>query len=284
MKFYKLILIILLFAQILGADKNKLDFQMILKPCLKKLEKNILSLESRNIGIYGFDIKNNDKNFNIDKFFKSFIETLENDLRKIKDFDLIDIEDLIDADNKLNIFNFKGMKYREKIKEFFQEVDMDLMLTGEIVYSDNQLNIILKYIDKKRLMDIIILNKNIKKKEFLEFYLKDMEVQLNSTNYIFPRVKKDSVEFIYYDKNAKNVKIGFTDSREQGVKKERKQDLTPIPMKKDSNGFWMVKLKLEPGRYRYKFIVDGVERFDPKNPNKEDDGYAGIVSVLIIKD
>lgn len=283
MKFYRLLIIILLFAQILKADKNKLDFQIILNPCLKKLERNILSLESRNIGIYGFDIKSDDKNFNMDKLFKNFIDTLENKLKKIEDVDLIDIEDLIDIDNKLNVFKFKGMKYREKIKEFFKKLDMDLMLTGEIVYSDEQLNIILKYIDKKRLMDIIILNKEINRKEFLEPYLKNMDVQLNSTNYISPQIKEDSVEFIYYDKNAKNVKIGFTDSRDHGVKRKGKQDLNPIPMKKDSNGFWMVELKLEPGRYRYKFIVDGKERFDPKNPDKEDDGYAGIVSVLIIK-
>ncbi|MCS7184764.1 MAG: glycogen-binding domain-containing protein, partial [bacterium] len=38
-----------------------------------------------------------------------------------------------------------------------------------------------------------------------------------------------------------------------------------------------------PGRYEYKFIVDGNWKEDPLNPNKKDDGYGGFNSVVEIK-
>jgi 1,4-alpha-glucan branching enzyme len=30
-----------------------------------------------------------------------------------------------------------------------------------------------------------------------------------------------------------------------------------LPMRKDAKGIWSVAVKLEPGRYEYKFVVDG---------------------------
>ncbi len=47
----------------------------------------------------------------------------------------------------------------------------------------------------------------------------------------------------------------------------------------DGNGTWEVELDLEPGKYLYKFIVDGTWSHDPANENKEDDGYDGFNSV-----
>jgi 1,4-alpha-glucan branching enzyme len=35
-------------------------------------------------------------------------------------------------------------------------------------------------------------------------------------------------------------------------------DSLSLPMKKDKQGFWKTKIKLSPGRYEYKFLVDGV--------------------------
>jgi len=37
------------------------------------------------------------------------------------------------------------------------------------------------------------------------------------------------------------------------------------PMKKDKSGAWRKTLMLSPGRYEYKFLVDGRWRNDPKN-------------------
>lgn len=41
------------------------------------------------------------------------------------------------------------------------------------------------------------------------------------------------------------------------------------------DGQWQVVLKLKPGPYLYKFVVDGKWLSDPDNPNREDDGYGG---------
>jgi 1,4-alpha-glucan branching enzyme len=34
-------------------------------------------------------------------------------------------------------------------------------------------------------------------------------------------------------------------------------NMTMMPMKKGNDGTWRIKLKLAPGKYEYKFIVDG---------------------------
>jgi hypothetical protein len=45
---------------------------------------------------------------------------------------------------------------------------------------------------------------------------------------------------------------------------------------------WVCRIKLEPGKYLYKFIVDGDWMADPGNPNTEDDGNGNINSVLLV--
>jgi 1,4-alpha-glucan branching enzyme len=34
-------------------------------------------------------------------------------------------------------------------------------------------------------------------------------------------------------------------------------NMTSMPMKKSANGTWKIKLKLLPGKYEYKYVVDG---------------------------
>jgi len=50
---------------------------------------------------------------------------------------------------------------------------------------------------------------------------------------------------------------------------------------KDGNRWWC-RLKLEPGKYLYKFIVDGDWITDPANNNSEDDGHGNINSILVV--
>ncbi|HSV43518.1 MAG TPA: helix-turn-helix domain-containing protein [Candidatus Bathyarchaeia archaeon] len=38
-----------------------------------------------------------------------------------------------------------------------------------------------------------------------------------------------------------------------------------IPLRRSSDGLWQKKVPLRPGRYEYKFIVDGEWRTDPQN-------------------
>ncbi|MEN3329838.1 MAG: hypothetical protein V7638_4645 [Acidobacteriota bacterium] len=46
---------------------------------------------------------------------------------------------------------------------------------------------------------------------------------------------------------------------------------------------WVCRIDLTPGKYTYKFLVDGVGLNDPANPATEDDGNGHIDSVIIIK-
>jgi hypothetical protein len=47
-------------------------------------------------------------------------------------------------------------------------------------------------------------------------------------------------------------------------------------------GLWQKRLFLEPGRYRYKFIIDGHWVVDPSNERLESNPYGGLDSVLEI--
>lgn len=57
---------------------------------------------------------------------------------------------------------------------------------------------------------------------------------------------------------------------------------TATLMEKGNDGIWRVKIKLKPGRYEYKFVIDGVWMEDPTNPNKVPDPYGGYNSVLSV--
>ena len=46
---------------------------------------------------------------------------------------------------------------------------------------------------------------------------------------------------------------------------------------------WVCRIDLAPGKYAYRFLVDGVGLNDPTNPATEDDGNGHIDSVIIIK-
>jgi len=51
---------------------------------------------------------------------------------------------------------------------------------------------------------------------------------------------------------------------------------------KESDG-WVCRIDLTPGKYTYKFLVDGVGLNDPANSLTEDDGHGQMDSVIIIK-
>lgn len=53
-------------------------------------------------------------------------------------------------------------------------------------------------------------------------------------------------------------------------------------MERNAQGVWELTLPLQPGKYLYKFIVDGYWKHDPQNELKEQDGWNGHNSVLYI--
>jgi len=46
---------------------------------------------------------------------------------------------------------------------------------------------------------------------------------------------------------------------------------------------WVCRIDLAPGKYTYRFLVDGVGLTDPTNPATEDDGNGHVDSVIVIK-
>lgn len=52
-----------------------------------------------------------------------------------------------------------------------------------------------------------------------------------------------------------------------------------IRMSKAKNGSWKVNINLKPGRYEYKFIVDGQWWTDPANKNNSNNSYGSLNSV-----
>ena len=49
-------------------------------------------------------------------------------------------------------------------------------------------------------------------------------------------------------------------------------------------GRWVKTVKLAPGRYAYKFVVDGLWLIDPGNPAREPDGGGNVNSVVVVKE
>ncbi|HAL44885.1 MAG TPA: hypothetical protein DCP47_03060 [Phycisphaerales bacterium] len=54
-------------------------------------------------------------------------------------------------------------------------------------------------------------------------------------------------------------------------------------MKKASEkDYWETRLTLRPGRYCYRFVIDGKWQHDPSNANTEPNPYGELNSVLIV--
>lgn len=49
----------------------------------------------------------------------------------------------------------------------------------------------------------------------------------------------------------------------------------PIPLRRESNGVWRAAVQLQPGRHRYRFLVDGQWRDDPECPLYEPNPFGG---------
>jgi hypothetical protein len=50
------------------------------------------------------------------------------------------------------------------------------------------------------------------------------------------------------------------------------------------DGEWLCRVQLAPGKYTYKFIVDGEWMLDPANPLTEADGSGNVNSVVVVED
>ncbi len=92
-----------------------------------------------------------------------------------------------------------------------------------------------------------------------------------------PKIGRDmparTVEFIFPDPEAKEVFIAG-DFNGWRVNEDAKLE--------KRNGVWVKSMTLPPGRYRYRFVVDGRWVDDPNNPMKEKNPYGELDSLLNI--
>lgn len=58
---------------------------------------------------------------------------------------------------------------------------------------------------------------------------------------------------------------------------------TATPMVLIADGRWIKQLRLPPGRYEYRFIVDGEWITDPEAPEQTPNPYGGCNSVLWVR-
>ena len=82
-----------------------------------------------------------------------------------------------------------------------------------------------------------------------------------------------TVEFVFPDPNAKDVYVAG-DFNSWRVSEDSKLE--------KRNGMWVKNVTLPPGRYRYRFVVDGKWVDDPNNPVKEKNPYGELDSLLNI--
>ena len=91
-----------------------------------------------------------------------------------------------------------------------------------------------------------------------------------------PRVQNGHLVFAYHDDNANSVALA-------GDFNGWNEDANAL--KQNLSGLWLTEIKTPPpGRYQYKFFVDG-KRWteDPSNGLKVSDGYGGLNSLLVIE-
>ena len=100
--------------------------------------------------------------------------------------------------------------------------------------------------------------------------------ELNVVGCSPPRVENGRMMFVYHNDLAESVDLASDLNN---------WDSTLTPLRKDRRGLWLAEVEApKPGRYRYKFVVDGnrwVE--DPSNSLKEPDNYGGLNSVLAVE-
>ena len=54
----------------------------------------------------------------------------------------------------------------------------------------------------------------------------------------------------------------------------------PLPLNPGGEGYWKASVQLSPGKYQYKFLVDGQWRCDPESPVLTADGFGSANSVI----
>ena len=100
-----------------------------------------------------------------------------------------------------------------------------------------------------------------------------IEKNEKTTEQVQEKVSQKGIELVYSDASATSVSVAGEFNN---------WDASANPMTKDGSD-WKIKLDLKPGKYMYKFVVNGTDwKPDPNNPDTEDDGYGGENSVITV--
>lgn len=90
-----------------------------------------------------------------------------------------------------------------------------------------------------------------------------------------PKVTKaKETTFKLYAPNAKKVSVAGTFNN---------WDAKKLTAKKDLRGNWVISLSLKPGRYEYKYVVDGSWITDPSNTLAVGNSFGSANSVVEVK-
>lgn len=92
-----------------------------------------------------------------------------------------------------------------------------------------------------------------------------------------PEIMEGGVKFSIYAPQAERVNI---------VGDFNNWSTTADPLyDREGNGLWSIILPLTPGRYEYKFLIDGKSWVpDPGNEERVDDGFGGQNAVLSVEE
>ncbi|MDD2703289.1 MAG: glycogen-binding domain-containing protein [Candidatus Omnitrophica bacterium] len=86
--------------------------------------------------------------------------------------------------------------------------------------------------------------------------------------------KAKETTFKLYAPSAKKVSVAGTFNN---------WDIKKLTAKKDVRGNWNVAISLKPGRYEYKFVVDGSWITDPVNTNTVGNNLGTVNSFIDVK-
>ncbi len=99
-----------------------------------------------------------------------------------------------------------------------------------------------------------------------------------------PSQGPDGVTFRFFSPSARKVQLGGNWPENNWLAGQAQSGSFDVGLMTESpagSGVWVRTEKLQPGRYQYKFVIDGVKwKEDPNNPQWADDGYGGHNSVI----
>jgi len=99
-----------------------------------------------------------------------------------------------------------------------------------------------------------------------------------------PHEVDGGILFRFFAPAARQVTLAGSFNAWGGTETGRYQPEIDSMIDPDGDGVWTIVKPLAPGRYQYKFVVDGGVRWeeDPSNPDVTDDGYGGFNSLIVV--